>query len=89
MVERDDITGWSDISRLSWVHHLLSDENPTCADLAEVYNDYLAELTSHFKPLVKCKDDQEIIPNHLLVSTGQVCSELRRPKAKRSFVVLL
>ena len=72
-------------SRESWVHQLLSEVNPTCKDLAESYNGYLVGLTSHFEPLQKCTDVQEIeVPNHLQVNIGQVYSELRRLKTTMS-----
>ncbi|CAB4000775.1 RNA-directed DNA polymerase from mobile element jockey [Paramuricea clavata] len=72
-------------SRESWVHQLLSEVNPTCEDLAESYNGYLVGLTSHFKPLLECTDDQETeVPNHLLVNIGQVYSVLRRLKTTKS-----
>ena len=63
----------------SWVHQLLSETIPTCEDIAESYNSYLVVLASHFNPLLECTDDQEIeVPDHLLVTTGQVYSEMRR-----------
>ncbi|CAB4033726.1 Hypothetical predicted protein [Paramuricea clavata] len=72
-------------SRESWVHQLLSEVNPTCEGLAESYNGYLVGLTSHFKPLLECTDDQETeVPNHLLVNIGQVYSVLRRLKTTKS-----
>ena len=48
-------------------------------------NGYLVGLTSHFKPLLECTDDQETeVPNHLLVNIGQVYSVLRRLKTTKS-----
>ena len=36
----------------TWYQQLLSDDNPTCTHLAESYNDFLFDWTSHFNLLV-------------------------------------
>lgn len=72
-------------SHQTWFHQLLSDDYPTCSELAESYNDFLVGLTAHFKPLV-CRDVSEEIqpPDHLLIGEREVYSALRRIKTTKS-----
>ena len=60
-----------------WYHHLLSDENPTLTHLAESYNNFLVNLTSHFNPLLPIHDAEILDPPnefrsmHLFVKLNQ------------------
>ena len=55
-------------SQQLWYHQLLSDDLPTCMDLAESYNKFLVCLTSHIVQLVCCNKNNRLeVPNHLLV----------------------
>ena len=52
----------------SWTHQLLSDVNPTLQDLAESYNQFLFGLTSHFEPLSKHSNEQQLpVSGNLLI----------------------
>ena len=46
-------------SQQSWVHQLLLDDNPNCADLAESYNEFSVGLTTHFKPFSRSNQTEE------------------------------
>ena len=73
-------------SNESWVHQLLSDVNPTFQDLAESYNQFFIGFTSHFEPLSKHSNEQELsVPGNLLiVDIGKVFSELKHLKTTKS-----
>ena len=83
---------WKEIKSLgaltsqdSWHHQLLSDDNPTCTDLAESYNNFLVGLTSHFQPLAHCDViEQRDVPDCFLVDFGKVYSALRHIKTTKS-----
>ena len=64
---------------------MLSESIPTCNDLAEYYNDYLAGLTFHFEPL---QNDDEVtnlsVPNHLLATPNSVLLALQHIKIAKS-----
>ena len=69
----------------SWTHQLLSDVNPTLQDLAESYNQFLFGLTSHFEPLSKHSNEQQLpVSGNLLVDIGKVFSELKHLKITKS-----
>ena len=72
-------------SRDSWYQQLLSDEMPSCVELAESYNNFLVSLTSHFQPLDDCEVNEEMeVPDRFLVDTGKVFSALRHIKTSKS-----
>ena len=68
-----------------WYQHLLSEDNPTLTHLAESYNNFLVNLTSHFNPLLP-SHDAEIpdLPNEFLVNYSQVYTPLRQIKTSKS-----
>ena len=69
----------------TWYHQLISDDIPTCDNLAESYNNFLVGLTSQFSPLVPCDEvDYLEIPQQLLVNIGQVHTALRQTKTSKS-----
>ena len=71
---------------MSWHSQLLSETIPTCGDLAEYYNDYLVNLTSHFN-LLQDKNYPRInlsVPTNLLVATSFVLVALQRIKQSKS-----
>ena len=72
-------------SRDSWYQQLLSDEMPSCVELAESYNNFLVSLTSHFQLLDDCQVNEAMeVPDRFLVDTGKVFSALRQIKTSKS-----
>ncbi len=68
-----------------WYQQLFSEENPSCMELAESYNNFLVGLTSHFQPLDDCETSEPIeVPGHFLVDIGKVSSTLRLIKTTKS-----
>ena len=68
-----------------WYQHLLSDDNPTLTHLAESYNNFLVNLTSHFNPLLPSHDaETPDLPNEFLVNYSQVYTPLRQIKTSKS-----
>ncbi len=68
-----------------WYQQLFSEENPSCMELAESYNNFLVVLTSHFQPLDNCETCEPIeVPDHFLVDIGKVSSTLRHIKTTKS-----
>ncbi len=66
-----------------WYQHLLSDD--TLIHLAESYNNFLVNLTSHFNPLAPCHDAELLdVPNEFLVNYSQVYTSLRQIRTNKS-----
>lgn len=72
-------------SRSTWSQQLLSDDNPTATHLADSFNDFLVNLTSHFPPLTRDTSSiQYDIPHRFLVNPGIVSASLRQIKINKS-----
>ena len=66
------------------IQHLLSDDNPSLTHLAESYNNFLVNLTSHFNPLLPSHNAEILdLPNDILVNCSQVYTSLRQIKTSR------
>ena len=68
-----------------WYQHLLSDDNPTLTHLAESYNNFLVNLTSHFDPPLPSHDVEILdLPYEFLVNYSQVRTSLRQINTSKS-----
>ena len=69
----------------TWFHQLISEDNPTCQHLADSYNNFLVELTSHFNPLSSTNDLPHLdVPSEFFVDACQVYKELQKIKVSKS-----
>ena len=72
-------------SSVTWFHQLLTDDNPTATHLAESFNEFLVNLTSHFSPLTRDTSSIQLdIPHQFLVNPGIVSASLRQIKINKS-----
>ena len=71
-------------SKCCWYNQILSNDIPCCRDLADVFNNFLYGLTSHFVPLSCEKDQFNVdVPNEYFVDVYQVYNELRSIKVNK------
>ena len=72
-------------SSVTWFHQLLTDDNPTATHLAESFNEFLVNLTSHFSPLTRDTSSIQLdIPHQFLVNPGIVSASLLQIKINKS-----
>ena len=67
------------------MHLLLSNDYPTCSELAESYNEFLVGLTAQFEALISSEGSESLEPpGHILFGEREVCPALRCLKTSKS-----